>query len=246
MRLQGKVSVVTGGAGGIGRQIALTLAKEGSKVAILDFKQEEGKKTAQEVEGKFFYCDLRGIENIEASFGEILQHFGSIDILVNCAGVANRTPIENITEEEWDLLNNVNLKAAFFTSKEVCKIMTQQSMGGRILNVSSVRAYQSDGKHTIYDVTKAGLLAMTRSFAVAYAKNNIKVNAICPGYVLTPMTEHNLDRKDWYEWICDRIPVGRLTDMQEVANTVLFLVSDEALGITGQNVVVDGGWLIHD
>lgn len=246
MRLQGKVSVVTGGASGIGRQTALTLAREGSKVAIVDIKRDEGEKTAKEVGGAFFYCDLVQISGIAGVLDQINERFGGLDILVNCAGLANRTPIEDISEEEWDLLNNVNLKAAFFASKEACRIMKAQGTAGKIVNMASIRGLQADGRHTIYDVTKAGMLAMTRSFAVAFAKDGIKVNAVCPGYVLTPMTEHNLNRKDWYAWICERIPVGRLTEMQEVADAVLFLASDEAKGITGQQIVVDGGWTVHD
>ena len=246
MRLQGKVSVVTGGASGIGRQTALTLAKEGSIVAVVDIKRKEGEETAKEIGGGFFYCDLVEISGIADVFNQIIRRYGSVDVLVNCAGLANRTPIEDISEEEWDLLNNVNLKAAFFASKEACRIMKARGTAGKIVNMSSIRGLQADGRHTIYDVTKAGLLAMTRSFAVAYAKDGIKVNAVCPGYVLTPMTAHNLDRKDWYAWICDRIPVGRLTEMQEVADAVLFLASDEARGITGQQIVVDGGWTVHD
>jgi len=249
MQLKDKISVVTGGASGIGRQIALTLAKEGSKVVILDIKEEDGKKVEAELnelsEGKFLNCDLRSVKNIEDTISRIEKTYGTIDVLVNCAGLANRTPIVDITEQEWDLLNDVNLKAAFFVSKEVAKIMIKNG-GGKIINISSQRAHTADGKHTIYDVTKAGLEAMTRSFAVAFAKDNINVNAVAPGYVLTPMTAHNLERKGWREWICSRIPKGRLIEMQEVADAVLFFASDKCSGVTGQTLLVDGGWVIHN
>ncbi|MFZ5975802.1 MAG: SDR family NAD(P)-dependent oxidoreductase [Bacillota bacterium] len=249
MQFKGKVSVITGGANGIGRQLALSLSKLGSKIAIIDIKQAEGDETAREVskasECVFYHCDVKKLANIEATIKEIDRHFGGIDILANCAGLANRTPIEDITEEEWDLLNSVNLKASFFVSKEACKIMRRQG-GGRIINFSSIRAYQADGNHTIYDVTKAGILAMTRSFAVAYAKDNINVNAVSPGYVLTPMSAHNLERKDFTKWLYGRVPAGRFIEIQEVVDTVLFLASEHASGITGQDILVDGGWQVHE
>lgn len=249
MQLKDKISVVTGGANGIGRQIALTFAKQGSKVVILDIKDEDGKKVESELneisEGRFFNCDLRSVKNIENTVSLIEKTYGTIDILVNCAGLANRTPIVDITEQEWDLLNDVNLKAAFFVSKEVVKIMKKHSKG-KIINISSQRAHTADGKHTIYDVTKAGVEAMTRSFAVAFAKDNINVNAVAPGYVLTPMTAHNLKKEGWHDWICDRIPKGRLIEMQEVADVVLFFASNKCSGVTGQYLLVDGGWVIHN
>ena len=247
MRLEEKVSVITGGAGGIGGTIAETFAKEGAKIAILDVNREAGEKKARELNGTYFNCDMQKVENIKEIFEQIVQHYGGIDVLVNCAGVANRTEITEISEAEWDLLNNVNLKAAFFASQAALKVMLKQEKGGNIVNISSGRALHSDGRHTIYDVTKAGLLAMTRSFAIAYAKNNIIINAVCPGYVLTPMTQHNMNRKDWYQWILDRIPAGQLTSMQAVANAALFLASErEPSGVNGQQIVVDGGWLVHD
>jgi len=246
MRLEGKIGIITGGSCGIGKQIALTFAKEGARIAVLDINIEEGNKVAEQTGGKFYHCDLRYINGIEPVFKSILDDFGAINILVNSAGLANRTTIENITEEEWDLLNNVNLKSVFFASKQAYLMMRGNGMPGKIINIASLRGMLSDGRHTIYDATKAGVLAMTRSFAVACAKDNIQVNAICPGYVLTPMTEHNLNRKDWYEWICGRIPMGRLTEMQEVADAALFLASDESRGMTGQHIVVDGGWSIHN
>lgn len=249
MQFNKKVCVITGGANGIGKQLALSLSKFGARIAIIDVKQAEGEAAAGEVsaasECVFYHCDLRELANIEATMKEIDRHFGRIDILANCAGLANRTPIESITEEEWDLLNDVNLKASFFTSKEACKIMKRHG-GGRIINFSSIRAYQADGNHTIYDVTKAGILAMTRSFAVAFAKDNINVNAVSPGYVLTPMSAHNLERKDFISWLYGRVPAGRFIDIQEVVDTVLFLASDRASGITGQDIIVDGGWQIHE
>jgi len=248
MRLNGMVSLVTGGAGGIGRQIALTFAKAGSKVAIFDVKTKEGEAVEKELcaltDGKFINCDLTKVPNIEKAVQEVKLHFGKIDVLVNCAGLANRTFIEQVTEEEWDLMNGVNLKAAFFTSKEVVKVM-KENKGGKIISLSSLRAHASDDHHTLYDVTKAGIEAMTRSFAVAFAKDNINVNAVAPGYVLTPMTEINLKREGFLDWLKSRVPMERFIEMQEVADVALFMASDMSKAVTGQTLLVDGGWLAH-
>jgi 2-deoxy-D-gluconate 3-dehydrogenase len=247
--LNGKVSLVTGGASGIGRQVALTFAKEGSKVAIVDIKEDEGEVVQEELcgltAGKFIKCDVTQISNIEKAVQEVKQCFGKIDVLANCAGLANRTPIENVTEAEWDLLNSVNLKAGFFVSREVVKIM-RENKGGRIVNISSLRAHVSDDRHTIYDVTKGGVEAMTRSFAIAFAKDNISVNAVAPGYVLTPMTRHNLSREGWLDALKSRVPMGRMVEMQEVANAVLFMASDLSTAITGQVLIIDGGRQVHE
>jgi NAD(P)-dependent dehydrogenase (short-subunit alcohol dehydrogenase family) len=175
----------------------------------------------------------------------VKESFGTVDILVNCAGLTNRTPIENISEAEWDLLNSVNLKATFFASQAAVKIMKAKH-SGKIVSISSLRAHVTDDKHTIYDVTKAGIEAMTRSFAVAFGKEHINVNAVAPGYVLTPMTRHNLDDAGWLDRLKSRVPLGRLVEMQEVADAVLFMVSDSADAITGQTLIIDGGRQVQD
>ena len=250
MPLNGKVSVVTGGAGGIGRQIALTLAKAGSAVAIVDINDKTGTAVATELQAittkaKFIQCDLTKVVNIENAFKDVKESFGTVDILVNCAGLTNRTPIENISEAEWDLLNSVNLKATFFASQVAVKIMKAKH-SGKIVSISSLRAHVTDDKHTIYDVTKAGIEAMTRSFAVAFGKEHINVNAVAPGYVLTPMTRHNLDDAGWLDRLKSRVPLGRLVEMQEVADAVLFMVSDSADAIAGQTLIIDGGRQVQD
>lgn len=250
MKLKDKISIVTGGSGGIGKQVALTFAKEGSKVVILDIKDKEGREVEKELneitEAHYYHCDVTKLDSIRETIGEIKKLYGNkIDVLANCAGLANRTPILDTTEEEWDLLNDVNLKASFFFSQEVARVM-KENEGGKIINISSARAHHSDGIHTIYDVTKAGIDAMTRSFAVAFAKDKINVNAVAPGYVLTPMTAHNLENENWLKWLYSRVPAERMIEMQEVADAMLFFATDASSGITGQSLLVDGGWVINN
>lgn len=245
MQLKDRVCVVTGAASGIGRQIAMTYAKEGAKVAVVDIQREKAEETAKETNGRAYICNLRSVSEIETTMAAIKKDFGRVDVLVNVAGLANRTPIEDITEAEWDLLNDVNLKATFFMAKEAYKIMAEQG-GGKIINLASHRARTSDGRHTIYDATKAGVEAITRSFAVAGGPKGIVTNTIVPAYVITPMTAHNLENKGWLDHMKERIPLGRLFEMQEVANIALFLASDNSTGINGQPIVLDGGWTIHE
>lgn len=130
-------------------------------------------------------------------------------------------------------------------SKEVYKVMLNQN-NGKLINLASQRAHTTDGTHTIYDATKAGIQALSRGFAASGGRKGIVANTVTPGYVLTPMTAHNLERKDWVEHMQERIPMGRFIEMQEVANLILFLASDDCSGVNGQNFVIDGGWTIHD
>jgi NAD(P)-dependent dehydrogenase (short-subunit alcohol dehydrogenase family) len=247
LRFNNKIAVVTGGATGIGQNTAIALTKEGAKVAIIDINQENGGKLEQETEGiSFYYCDLRDVNDLRNVFKKIQSDLGAIDILVNSAGLANRTGAYDITEEEWDLLNDVNLKATYFCAQAAAKSMRAAKKSGRIINMASIRAHQADGRHTIYDATKAGVQAVTRSLAVAFAADGITVNTVAPGYVLSPMTEHNLEDENWLKWLCSRIPLGRMIEYREVVETILFFCSDVSSGITGQNLYVDGGWSVHE
>lgn len=243
MQLKDRVCVVTGAASGIGHEIAVTFAKEGAKVCIVDVQKEKAEAAAVETGGKAYICNLRSVSEIESTMEAIKADHGRVDVLVNVAGLANRTPNESISEDEWDLLNDVNLKATFFMAKEAYKIMLEQG-SGHIINFSSHRARISDGRHTIYDVTKAGVEAITRSFAVSGGPKGIYCNGIAPAYTLTPMTQHNLENPEWMAHMCERIPLGRLLTMPELARTALFLAT--ATGINGHTVYVDGGWTAHE
>lgn len=250
MELQGKVSVVTGAADGICKELARKLSAQGSDVAIIDINDAEGKTTERElrrdgVRVKYYHCDLRDVAEIHSTFEDIELDFGMVDILINGAGLANRTAIEDITEEEWDLLNSVNIKGAFFAAQSAVRIMKKHGYG-RIVNVGSIRGIRSDGHHTIYDITKAGMIAMTRSFAVALGEHGINTNCVSLAYILTPMTMHNLNTPGWKERVLSHIPRRELISIDEAADTVLFLCSDKASGINGADIVVDGGWTANE
>ena len=245
------VCVVTGAASGIGEEIARRFGARGAVVAVVDIRTDAAERVAREITddgpgtASAFGCDLRSVPEIEAVMAAVHDRLGRIDVVVNVAGLANRTPAEDITEAEWDLLNDVNLKAPFFLAQQAYRVMLAQG-SGKIINIASHRAHTTDGRHLVYAATKAGLQAVTRDLAVAGGRHGIEVNTVSPGYVLTAMTEHNLQNEEWLGHLQARIPLGRLLDMREVANAVLFLAAPSTSGITGQNLVVDGGWTVHE
>ncbi len=251
MEFEGRVCVIAGGASGIGAEIAGQFGARGADVAIVDIQLEKAEAVAEQVtadgpgSASAFACDIRSVEQIESAVAAIRTHYGRIDVLVNSTGLANRTPNESITEAEWDLLNDVNLKGPFFMAQQVYRVMLEQK-SGKIINIASHRAHTTDGSHLVYCATKAGIQAVTRDLAVAGGRRGIEVNTVSPGYVVTPMTAHNLDNRDWLGHLQERIPLGRLLEMREVANAVVFLASPATSGITGQNLLVDGGWTVHE
>ena len=251
MEFDGCVCIVTGGASGIGEEIARTFGARGATVAIADVQLEKAEQVAAAITGagpgtaSAFGCDLRSVPQIGSAVAAVHDRFGRIDVLVNAAGLANRTPHESITEAEWDLLNDVNLKGPFFMAQQAYRAMHAQG-SGKIINIASHRAHTTDGSHLVYCATKAGIQAVTRDLAVAGGRRGIEVNTVSPGYVVTPMTAHNLDNRDWLGHLQERIPLGRLLEMREVANAVVFLASPATSGITGQNLLVDGGWTVHE
>lgn len=251
MEFEGRVCVIAGGASGIGAEIAGQFGARGADVAIVDIQLEKAETVAEQVtadgpgSASAFACDIRSVEQIESAVAAIRTQYGRIDVLVNSTGLANRTPNESITEAEWDLLNDVNLKGPFFMAQQVYRVMLEQK-SGKIINIASHRAHTTDGSHLVYCATKAGIQAVTRDLAVAGGRRGIEVNTVSPGYVVTPMTAHNLDNRDWLGHLQERIPLGRLLEMREVANAVVFLASPATSGITGQNLLVDGGWTVHE
>ena len=177
MEFDGLVCIVTGGASGIGEEIARTFGARGAKVAIADVQLEKAEQVAAAIsdagpgKASAFVCDLRSVPQIESAVAAIHDRFGRIDVLVNAAGLANRTPHEDVTEAEWDLLNDVNLKGPFFMAQQAYRVMLAQG-SGKIVNIASHRAHTTDGRHLIYAATKAGIQAVTRDLAVAGEARN--------------------------------------------------------------------------
>ncbi len=242
MRLKGKAAAVTGAGLGIGRAISLTLAREGADVVVSDINLEVARKTVQEIEARggravALKVDVTNLQEAEALTERAVQSFGKLDILVNNAGIYPSAPITEITEEEWDLVMAVNLKGGFLCSQAAARRMIAQRQGV-IVNVASMDAKTRTTGNAHYAASKAGVISFTRTLACEMASYGIRVNAVSPGWIGTETLRKKADR--WRQAV-EEIPVGRLGTPEDVAEAVLFLVSDVAGYITGEILDVNGG-----
>ncbi|MCD6232325.1 3-oxoacyl-[acyl-carrier-protein] reductase [Candidatus Aerophobetes bacterium] len=247
MKLKDKVAIVTGGAGGIGKEISLRLAEEGANVVIFDIEETLAKKVVKEIEKKgkkvfAFKVNIGNYQEVLKAVKEVIDKFGRIDILINNAGITRDNLLLRMKEEEWDLVLKVNLKGVFNCLKAVVRIMMKQKYG-RIVNISSVVGLKGNAGQVNYAASKAGIIGVTKSLAKELAPRGITVNAIAPGFIEgTPMTEKLEEREK--EKFLRQIPLGRAGKPREVANLVFYLVGEEASYITGEVIRIDGGMAI--
>jgi 3-oxoacyl-[acyl-carrier protein] reductase len=245
VKLKDKVAVVTGGARGIGREICSTFLKEGAVVYIFDVDREQGNKTLREfksIHGKdrvnFMEVDITNEKNVENSIENITAVEEGIDILVNNAGITRDGLILRMSLDEWQKVIDINLTGTFICSKYVVKNMVKKR-SGKIINISSIVGVHGNTGQSNYSSSKAGIIGLTKTLARELAGRNILVNAIAPGYIETEMTEKLSDKVK--EKLMEQIPIKRLGSVKDVANTVLFLASDDSNYITGTVLSLDGG-----
>jgi 3-oxoacyl-[acyl-carrier protein] reductase len=244
MRCEGKVAIVTGGGSGIGRAIAMALAKAGAKVAVWDVNENEAARVASEIEKSgnlaiAIKVDVSVKSEVKTATEQVFNSWGRIDILVNNAGICQVAPIEEITETDWDRILSVNLKGTFLCSQAVMGVMKRQR-SGNIINLGSVSGKLGGitvGSH--YSASKAAVMCFTKSLARELASFGINVNAIAPGVVETEMTQE-ITGGDWDHYL-STIPMGRVGTVDEVAKVAVFLASDEASYLTGEIIDVNGG-----
>jgi 3-oxoacyl-[acyl-carrier protein] reductase len=248
------IALVTGAAQGIGRGIALRLARDGADLVLLDIAAEALQSVREEVAGLgrravALHVDISDTRAVADVFGQVEEAWGRIDILVNNAGIMRITPLVDVSEAEWDQILAINLKAAFFCLQAVARSMICQRYG-RIINIASVSGLGARPDHIHYASAKAGVISLTKSAAVALAPHGITVNAVCPGMVDTPMTKtiHATRSKvagtspeASAAKMLERIPVGRIATPADVATAVAFFASAETSYVTGQVLSVDGG-----
>lgn len=247
MRVSNKVAIVTGAGSGIGRASALTLAREGARVAIVDINEETARETEALVrEGKgqaiFIRADVADTGDVRGAVARVIAEYGAVDILHNNAGVAVRNPIAEQDEEGWDWCLRVNLRSVFLMSKYTIPHMLAR--GGSIINTSSVTGIVGVRNRPAYSTTKGGIFILTKNMALDYAQYNIRVNCICPGFVRTPFTAGLLKDPEKASKLTALHPLGRLGMPEDISNGVLFLASDESAWITGQALVIDGGFSV--
>jgi NAD(P)-dependent dehydrogenase (short-subunit alcohol dehydrogenase family) len=247
-RVDGKVAIVTGGATGIGRGISEVLAREGAKVVVANRNAERGEEAAQAIraaggDAHFVKTDVAREEDCRNLVAEAVRHFGRLDALVNNAGIFPRSTLEETTSELWDQIFDVNLKGAFLCCKYAVPEM-RKAGGGCIVNIGSANAYVGAPNLFAYSVSKGGMITMTRNLANALAKDRIRVNFVNPGWVITEM-EIDIQAGEghdeaWIEEMGKKMPLGRHQVPEDAAYAVLYLVSDEASQVNGEQLGVDG------
>jgi len=234
MKLKDKVAIITGAASGIGKATAFLFAKEGAKVVVADINEKDGKKVAKDInigDAIFVKCDVTKADEIKKMVDAVLKKFGKIDILVNNAGVYWRGTVEEMDEEKYSKLMDINLKGPFLCSKYVIPAMKKNNYG-IVINIASDLGISPEPKSPAYCASKAGLISLTKSMALAYAKNNIRANAICPGPIDTSLLRNSFTKKELEEYIKNTL-IGRLGNPEEVAKVALFLASDDSSYVNG-------------
>ena len=245
--LVGQVALVTGAARGLGRAISLALAHAGADVALGLRDINAGGDVAGKVEAMGrrvlpLQMDMRNLLQIRAAIDRAAAHFGRVDILINNAGVAPENPAEDVREEDFDLTLAVNLKGTFFASQLVGRLMIEQG-GGRIINMSSQAGFAALPTESVYCMTKAAISHLTKCLAVEWGKHNITVIAVAPTFIQTPGTESALANAEFRADVVERIAaLHRIGEPMEVAGAVVFLASQAASLITGETILIDGGW----
>lgn len=246
LRLEGAVAAVTGAGSGIGRQIALTFAREGASIACLDVNEEAASTTAAAITahgGKAIAIamDQSDSKQVAAAMRKAYEAFGKLTILVNCAAIINYKPIENTSDEDWAKVMNVNASGYFFCLREAYPYL-KASGGGSIVQFSSSTALSGSGFANIaYTASKAAAIGMSKHAAGAWAKDNIRVNTICPGLTETPITDAGDGKVKDKEAHEKAIPLGRIAQPSDMANAALFLASSESGYMTGTTLHVNGG-----
>ena len=247
--MSGKTALVTGGSRGIGLAIAKGLAESGADVAIVardKGRLERAKGQIQEPGGKrvwVFPFDLEDTAGIGGLFEGIVRETAGVDILVNCAGLNRRGLAEDIELSDWETVMRVNLTAVLVMSQAFCRHRREAGGAGKIINIGSLMCYGARPTTTTYAASKGGLLMLTKSLAVEWAKYNINVNAIGPGYIATELTEILQADKDFNRSVLTRTPLGRWGQPEDIAGAAIFLASSASDFVTGQILYVDGGWL---
>lgn len=249
MDLSGKIALVTGAGQGIGLAIARTLAEAGADIVVAELNPTTGQEAVREIEtigSKAFFVEVNvaNPDSVDAMASAAIEHFGQVDILVNNAGIVENTPAEDITNEDWTRIINVNVNGVFWCSRAIGRHMLERG-SGVIVNIASMSGLvvNKPQPQSSYNVSKAAVIMMTKSLAAEWARRGIRVNSVSPGYIGTELVKDVLKQSDeWREIWHEMTPVGHIGEPLDVAHAVLFLASDASKFATGSNLVIDGGY----
>lgn len=247
---KGRVVVVSGASSGLGRDMALAFAREGADVAITARRVEKLEELAKEIEelkvkALPVRCDVTDDKEIEEASKKVIETFGKVDVLVNCAGSSKGGPVESMTNDAWDFTVATYLTSVFKVTKSYLPYMIEKGYG-RIINIASIYAFLGTSRNqAAYHSTKADVLGYTRAAAAELGSKGITVNAICPGFFATELTEGMFDTPEFKEQVKAIQPIARAGKCEELSPAAIFLGSEEASFVTGSSVVVDGGWSIY-
>jgi NAD(P)-dependent dehydrogenase (short-subunit alcohol dehydrogenase family) len=247
--LEGKVGLVTGGTSGIGRETAILFAKAGVKIVVAGRREREGEKTVELIhaaggEGLFVKTDVSKASEVEALIQTVVERFGRLDLAFNNAGVEGVwAPLTQLTEEDFDRTINVNLKGVWLCLKYEIQQMLKQGAGGAIVNMASIMGLVGAAGSSAYSASKHGVIGLTQSAALENAKRKVRVNAVCPGFIETEMADRTLRVPTVHKYVVSCHPIGRLGNPTEIAEAVVWMCSDRASFMTGQTMVLDGGFL---
>jgi len=244
--LANKVSMVTGSSKGLGRSAALALAKAGSDVAVCGRNQADVDRVVEEIrelgsKAAGFLFDVTQKQSVQQGVEQIVSHFGRIDILLNNAGTNHRVPVLEYPEEQWDKILQTNLKAYYLVAQQVVPQMIQRNYG-KVINMSSILGHVGLPNQLAYASSKGGVEQMTKVMALEWAKQGVRVNAIAPTYFETEMVSQIRQDAERFNFINERTPMGRWGQIEEIEGVVIFLASAGSDFITGQSLVIDGGW----
>ncbi|OGO41073.1 MAG: hypothetical protein A2W36_02965 [Chloroflexi bacterium RBG_16_58_14] len=248
--LEGKCAIVTGAGRGLGQSMANALAQAGAGVAIFDVNRQDADSAAAEIQargGKAISAqiDVTDSQQVQAGIQLAADAFGGVDILVNNAGVTSRAAFEDLEESDWERVLHVNLGSIYQCSRWVARHLIARQSPGSIINIASISGFVGNrgGNNSHYCATKGGVIALTRSLAVEWAPRHIRVNAIAPGYFVTPMTDRlkNINR-EFYDELVGRVPLGRFGEGPDLAGAVIYLASQASIFVTGHVLVIDGGY----